>query len=215
MEFKKIVLAVISLGIFCACQPKIEENNVPIKEDNSDFEYNVDYQFSENAELRAVADSILFLIENKETKELEKKFVGTANIKDRKIIFSPYAYIDSSKFQNLDFANFDNENMELVWGTTDGSGAEIRMSPPKYLTTYIIETKFSKAPSVNVNKAMGRGNSLDNTKNFFPEAQFVEYYYPMFNPKYEGMDWQSLRVYLKKSEGKFILVGLVNDRWTI
>jgi len=43
----------------------------------------------------------------------------------------------------------------------------------------------------------------------------VEYHFPGFDKKYEGMDWASLRLVLIEAKDGWKLVGIVHDQWTI
>jgi len=40
-------------------------------------------------------------------------------------------------------------------------------------------------------------------------------YFPSFNPDYAGMDWKSLRLVFEQYEGRWYLVGIINNQWTI
>lgn len=50
---------------------------------------------------------------------------------------------------------------------------------------------------------------------FFRDAPIVEYYYPEAAQS-DGMDWQTLNmVFLKNSNGSWILTAIMNGRWTV
>jgi hypothetical protein len=42
----------------------------------------------------------------------------------------------------------------------------------------------------------------------------VEYYFPGFDPQYEGMDWRSLRLIFLQDNDVWYLAGIVHDQWT-
>jgi hypothetical protein len=44
---------------------------------------------------------------------------------------------------------------------------------------------------------------------------YSEFYFPGFDPKYDGMDWRALRLVFKKENEKLYLVGIIHDQWTI
>jgi hypothetical protein len=44
---------------------------------------------------------------------------------------------------------------------------------------------------------------------------FTESHFSGFEEKYGGMDWRSLRLVFKEIKGRFFLVGVVHDKWTI
>jgi (p)ppGpp synthase/HD superfamily hydrolase len=43
----------------------------------------------------------------------------------------------------------------------------------------------------------------------------VEYHFSGFDPKYEGMDWRSLRLVFEEKDNIWHLVGIIHDQWTI
>jgi hypothetical protein len=49
----------------------------------------------------------------------------------------------------------------------------------------------------------------------YPDATVVEFHFPGFEEKYEGMDWKSLRVVVEKLDNKWYVVGIIHDQWTI
>lgn len=62
---------------------------------------------------------------------------------------------------------------------------------------------------------MGGGNSLDNVKEIYPDADYTEFYFSGFDPKYDGMDWQKLRLIFKTKAGRTFLIAIIHDQWTI
>ena len=46
-------------------------------------------------------------------------------------------------------------------------------------------------------------------------AMVVEYHFPGFDPQYGGLDWASLRLVFQEFEGRWVLVGIIHDEWTI
>lgn len=105
-----------------------------------------------------------------------------------------------------------NDPAEYLWGYEDGSGFEIRLTPAEYYEEYLLEANYSAKERY--------GRTIQPTTHEFihqiyPEATIVEYYFPGTD-QYDGMDWQSLNmVFEKNSNGDWILVAIVNDRWTI
>ncbi len=59
------------------------------------------------------------------------------------------------------------------------------------------------------------GNSIDNSQEYYPGAMVVEYHFPGFDPQYGGLDWASLRLVFQEFEGRWVLVGIIHDEWTI
>ena len=56
---------------------------------------------------------------------------------------------------------------------------------------------------------------LENQFEIYDNPIVVEYYFPGFNPEYEGMDWKSLRLVFEKYEDSWKLVGIIHNQWTI
>ncbi len=197
---------IIFLGLLLLnCSPEPEEQIISSKKISE-----ADLQLSEQALIRAVCDSILILLEAGQIDELHKKF-GSAD----KIVFSPYSYIDSTAFQALTFDQIKDNPDTLIWGRQDGTGIEMRYTVADYFKKFLVEPKFSLAPHVSVNTSLAIGNSIDNSSNFLPDCEFAEYYFPGFDEKYGGMDWLSLKIFVKKNSGHYELRGLICSRWTI
>jgi hypothetical protein len=55
---------------------------------------------------------------------------------------------------------------------------------------------------------------VSNASEYFPGSVVVEYYFPGFDSKYAGMDWQSLRLVFQQENGQWYLVALVHSQWT-
>jgi hypothetical protein len=45
----------------------------------------------------------------------------------------------------------------------------------------------------------------------YPKAQFVEYHFPGFDAKYEGLDWKSLRLIFDQKGTEWLLIGIQHD----
>jgi len=84
-----------------------------------------------------------------------------------------------------------------------------------YMQKFVYDVDFVKPEKQSVNKSIGGGNSLDNLELIYKNCDFTESYFSGFEEKYGGMDWRSLRLVFKKRNGKFFLVGIVHDKWTI
>lgn len=132
------------------------------------------------------------------------------------LTFCPYSggCIDNGgvTFTKAQLPLFMNDPAEYLWGYEDGSGFEIRLTPAEYYEEYLLEANYSAKERY--------GRTIQPTTHEFihqiyPEATIVEYYFPGTD-QYDGMDWQSLNmVFEKNSNGDWILVAIVNDRWTI
>ncbi len=140
------------------------------------------------------------------------------------IRFSPYVYVrdEYRVFAPAEIARFGEDSNLYLWGYADGSGFAMEMTPKDYLAQKIGAHGFLKAQEVNVNNPVVRGNTLRNVESYFPGATVVEFHRHGSEGRrsdaphdYTGMDWQSVNVVLEKVGGKWTVVGLVTDHWTI
>jgi hypothetical protein len=130
--------------------------------------------------------------------------------------FSPYAYVkDSDQVIPADkVAGLMEDSTVYNWGLHDGSGQPIDLTFANYYSEFIYDVDFANAPQVALNHRLGMGNSIDNNLEIYPGAMVVEYYFPGFDPQYQGMDWRSLRLVFQQFDNTWYLVGLIHDQWT-
>lgn len=131
---------------------------------------------------------------------------------------SPYSYIDIERdlvFKAPEFKNIINEEKKYLWGYYDGSGEPITLNFGKYLEKFVYCADFINAEQISYNKVLGRGNTINNLTEVYPNAKFVEYYFSGFDPKYEGMDWKSLRLVFEEQNDMWFLIAIIHDQWTI
>jgi len=137
---------------------------------------------------------------------------------DKGVRFSPYAYVNTETnlvFTSDQIRKLPSDEKVYVWGSYDGSGEPIELSFADYYNKFVYDKDFLHAEEIGYNKILGKGNSLINISEVYPEAKFVEYHFPGFEPKYEGMDWKSLRLVFEKKASVWYLVGIIHDQWTI
>ena len=136
------------------------------------------------------------------------------------IRFSPYGYIDTVHDLKLSKQKFISEagkpeQVMMVWGAFDGTGDPIKMTLNNYMKRFVYDVDFSKPEKRKVNEFIGSGNSVNNLLSVYKDCDFTESHFSGFEEKYGGMDWKSLRLVFKNQNGKFLLVGIVHDEWTI
>jgi len=134
------------------------------------------------------------------------------------VVFSPYGFIDtvgSKRLSSADFLTAIRKNWILTWGSFDGTGEPIKLTVAAYLQKFVYNADFLNAEAESYNQVMKQGNSVNNLREIFPNAQFVEYHFSGFDPKYKGMDWTSLRLVFEKENDDYYLVAIVHDQWTI
>jgi hypothetical protein len=139
---------------------------------------------------------------------------------DEGVRFSPYAFIDTANDKVISAAMVNSwtdpkKRVKILWGTVDPTDEAIKISIDNYVKKYVYDVNFLKADSVKVNSFIGGGNTMNNLLQVYEGCNFVESHFPGFDKKYEGMDWRSLRLVFKMKDGKYFLVGVVHDEWTI
>lgn len=206
---KKIILiaGLLSLFSLSACQWGGSTNVEP----NDDSPV-VTTPANSEADMKTLGTSILNLLKNKDFEGLALKIHPKIGVR-----FSPYSYVstDNLHFSADDFLQMIGGEQKYLWGYADGSGFELNLSFDEYYQRYIFDKDFSQAPETAIDKRIKFGNSIENTLEFYPNAHFIEYHFPMFDPQYEGLDWKSLRLVFSEYEGQWYLIGVIHDEWTI
>lgn len=160
-----------------------------------------------------VAENVLASINTRNTQALAS-FVHPS----KGVRFSPYLYVDVDQhavFHPDDFAGALEDQQKRTWGEWDGVGGPIELTFEEYLQRFVWDHDFTQAPEIVWGEPQAHGNSLNNMQEVYPDATFVEYHFTGFDPQYEGMDWSSLYLVLEEMDGKWKLVGIVHDQWTI
>lgn len=132
------------------------------------------------------------------------------------IRFSMYAYVQPEKdkhFSREDFNRYISMPTKFTWGEKDGTGDLLVVSLQNYLQQWVFKRDFTQA-QFYLNEFKGKGNSLNNLLKIYPNADFTENYIPG-SEKYSGMDWNSLRFVFEEFQGKYYLIALINDEWTV
>ena len=100
------------------------------------------------------------------------------------------------------------------FGAYDGSGEPIVMTFAEYFDKFVRIPDLEHAQRA-VDSTIGSGNTPSNLKQVFPDASFVEFHHAGSDPKYEGMDWQSVRVVFRRDGDHFRILAIIHDQWTI
>lgn len=160
--------------------------------------------------LSATGNKILSILKNKQYDSLTAYFSDSVH-------FSPYGFIGSGEqtLRAADFTKLLSGNKKINWGSYDGSGEPIDLTVKQYIEKFVYNADFLHAEKTAIDSFIGTGNSLNNLKQAYPNTRFIEYHFSGFNKKYGGMDWTSLRLVFKESDGKYYLAAIVHDQWTI
>lgn len=132
--------------------------------------------------------------------------------------FTPYTHVDPERdriFTRDQVRNFFQDHQRYLWGYYDGSGEEIILTPGEYYEKFIYTADFIHAEQVGYNQVLSSGNMLENQFEVYQNPIIVEYYFSGFNPAYEGIDWQSLRLVFEEYENEWRLTGIIHNQWTI
>jgi hypothetical protein len=97
----------------------------------------------------------------------------------------------------------------------DGSGEKIVMPMKQFIAQEFADHDFSSAPEISYDVFVNRGNAISNVEGFYPNAHVVEFYFPGFIEKYAEMDWRAIQVVMQEFEGRWYVIGVVSNRWTI
>ncbi len=159
------------------------------------------------------AKEVILAIKNKDMVKLSS-FIHS----EKGVRFSAYAHVNKNSdrvFYRPQVRKLLTENKKYLWGAYDGSGMPIEMTPRQYFNSFVYDQDFANAKQIGYNQMLGRGNSRNNSFEVYPKAIIVEYYFHGFDPKYQGMDWKSLRLVFEEKGNNWYLVGIIHDQWTI
>ncbi len=162
-------------------------------------------------ELKKINQIVIKLIKKRDISALSKY----AHPK-KGIMFSPYSDLknnDNQIIEKKELVKIYEKNEELVWGEYDGTGARILLTFDNYFDRFIYDEDFIEYEP-NYDSIMGTGNTIENMNSVFPYARSVEYYTPG-TEEYAYMDWKSLRLLYEIYRGKYYLVAVVHNEWTI
>lgn len=158
------------------------------------------------------AKEVVNLLKDKNFEELSNFVHPTKGIR-----FSPYTYVNLEKdlvFKKEEIKNLNLDPKKYTWGAYDGSGFPINLTFSEYYKKFIYDKDFALTKQISVNRRVGQGNTINNIPEAYPKASYVEFYVPG-SSEMEGMDWGSLRLVFEQVEGKWYLVGIVHNQWTI
>lgn len=135
---------------------------------------------------------------------------------EKGVRFSMYAYVDVKEdkhFSKADFEKYQPTKTLFTWGAHDGSGDPYKATINDYLSKWVFSKDFTTS-QYSMNKFIGGGNSLNNLKEIYHKDDFTENYIKG-TEKYGNMDWKTVRFVFEEFQGKYYLVAVLNDQWTI
>jgi len=173
--------------------------------------YTAEAEESRNAELLRLSEEVVQCIRAQD-------YVGLSQYvhPEYGVTFSPYSNVDFSvcqQFTAAQVAAFGSDSTVYRWGSVAGSNDVISMTPAAYFARFVFDVDFSQAPIAGFNYIVRSGNTLENVKDVFADAQFVDLYYPGTQP--EQADWRILRLVFEDSGGAWKLSAVIHNEATV
>lgn len=135
---------------------------------------------------------------------------------EKGVRFSMYAFVNRNEdkhFSKIDFEKYLPTKTIFTWGSRDGSGEIYKATINQYLKNWVFRKDFTKSEYA-FDTFLGNGNPLNNLKEIYPNTNFTENYISG-SEKYGGMDWNALRFVFEEFGGKYYVIAVINDEWTI
>ena len=161
--------------------------------------------------IKETNDNVLKALKNHDYKQFAE-FIHP----EKGVRFSMYAFVDPKEdkhFSKADFEKYHPTKTIFTWGTLDGSGDLYKATIDDYFVKWVYSKDFVTG-QFSLNQFQGKGNSLNNLKEIYPKADFTENFIKGSQANAE-MDWKCLRLVFEELQGKYYLVGVINDQWTI
>ena len=168
---------------------------------------------ADNAQLTALAFDIIDNI-----KDGDYQALSNFAHPEYGVVFSPSSTINLSAnkcFRAAQIAAFADDSNVYVWGVYSSSGEPIEMTPNDYFAKFVFGKDFTSASVIGVNHIVRSGNALENMKEIFPYASFVDFHitggerYTVDDP-----DWSSLRLGFEEYNGSLMLTLILHSEWT-
>ncbi|WP_394665295.1 hypothetical protein [uncultured Chryseobacterium sp.] len=211
---KKIIISLLVLSaVACKKNPeKFVNDEVNAKGKTiTDSSISSRTKITKDQALKKINEDIIQALKDKNFKKFAE-FIHP----EKGVRFSMYAFVnpkEDKKFSKADFIRYQPARTLFTWGTMDGSGDLYRATIHDYLADWVYSKDFATA-KVSLNAFQGKGNSLNNVKEIYPNADFTENFMKGSEAN-SGMDWKCLRLVFEEFQGTYYLIGVVNDQWTI
>ncbi|WP_163536675.1 hypothetical protein [Gracilibacillus sp. YIM 98692] len=153
------------------------------------------------------ADYIIELLANQDYKQMAEHVH-----QEKGVLFSPYVHVNENDliFDANEVAAMMEDNSQYVWGSEDGSGFDIELTPAEYHEEYVFPADFLDADEINYDQTENRATMKNNILEYFPDAHTVEYHNTGSDAEF---DWKSLfLVFEQNQSGDWKLIGLIGDR---
>ncbi len=166
-----------------------------------------------DAVLTSLTKEVLTIFKNKQYTRLDSLIHPEEGVR-----FSPYATVsaEDNRFSRQAFHQLvtTQKNKKINWGHYDGSGDPILLTPAEYFNLFVYDGNFLQPSKFDINNFIRTGNSINNLRNSYEGSDFTESHQDGTTQN-SGIDWKSVRLVFKQWQGKYYLVGVVHDQWTI
>lgn len=218
-KFGFIILILVFL-VFTGCSPKTIDNTEELKEKDEEIAALEQRVEALEAELIGITSNNIYKVievigfmKSKDMSSLSQYIHPTKGVR-----FTPYFFTDTQNdkvFTAEEVAGL-MESTELInWGVYDGSGEPINLTFGDYYDKFVYDKDFANPQVIGNNVPIGIGNIIDNTAEAYPNGYFVELHFSGFDPQFQGIDWESLRLVFEEYNNTWYLVGVVHGQWTI
>jgi len=132
------------------------------------------------------------------------------------IRFSPYAHINIAKDKNLSphqFLQLVQQRKKINWNSAFDEKPEL-LNVEQYFKKFVYDVDFLNAELKSVNQFHSQGTDLNNINEVYPGSDVVEFFFPGFEKKYEGLDFRALRLVYTSKSNELFLTGIIHDQWT-
>jgi len=198
-----ILISLFSFGLLLTgCFPSQESTPSDTIEISSDVDL---------SNLSGVIDATLHIMQNKDFLALYE-LVWSQGLR-----LSPYQWVtDDDIVLDANQIHYTTANSAVYnrWAY-DGTGDPINLPIVQYFERFVRDHDYINAPEVYHNEYFHRGNTLNNSFEYYTWSYLVEYYFPGFNMEYGGMDWRSLTLVFEQTAGQRYLIWIVHGEWTI
>jgi hypothetical protein len=89
------------------------------------------------------------------------------------------------------------------------------MTLKRYIKRYVYDVDFQKLAKKTFDNSPSRGNMINNVNDIYTWLAIVEYYIPMINVEYEGMDRKALTLVLQQENNERKLRAIIHHERTI
>ena len=143
--------------------------------------------------------------------------IPSSHLPDDGVVISTDAYVDPVAGNRVvvDEADLATGADRLrIWGYTDGIGSPIVDSVDGYLSRYRRSMALLDPDVVGIDERVGLGNTVANLSEVFPQARVVEFH-RRGRGELADFNWSSVRLALQQVDGRWELVAITSDSWTV